>query len=785
MSEPEHAYRDSSRPVSERVDDLLGRMTLDEKVAQVGCVWSTSLIGENGHFEPGRAAEALSQGIGQVTRIGGATVLRPPESAALANAIQRFLVEQTRLGIPAILHEESCAGYQARDATCFPQAIGLASTWEPELVAEMTDVIRRQMRAVGAHQALAPVLDVARDPRWGRTEETFGEDPYLISQIGISYVRGLQGADLSSGIVATAKHFLGYGASEGGLNWAPAHLPPRELRDVYALPFEAAIRVAEVGSIMNAYNEIDGVPLGASREYLGDLLRTQLGFRGLVVTDYFTLATLASYHGVAADRAEAARLGMEAGLDVELPAIDCYGQPLLDAIRDGRVSLDSLDAAVGRVLRTKFALGLFETPYVDADSAPLVFDTAGDRRLAADIARKSLVLLKNEGGLLPLPKDSSSIAVIGPCAASIRLLQGDYHYPAHLEVMFGDGSADPASPRPEASVDLTQHFVEMVTIVAGIRKKLRPDAHLRVVPGCGIRDAIDGGIEAAVEAARAAEVAIVVVGGKSGLVPSCTSGEARDRAGLGLPGVQQELVERVVATGTSVVVVLVNGRPLSLPWIAEHVPAILEAWLPGEEAGTAVADVLFGDFCPGGKLPVSIPIDVGQVPVYYNHKPSGGRSQWHGDYVDMSSKPLFPFGHGLSYTAFEYSGLQIIPERAGADETVRIRIDVRNTGIVAGDEVVQLYVHDRVGSVTRPVKELKGFKRIQLAAGERKTVTFHLAINQLGFHDRDVRFVVEPGMVDVMLGSSSADIRASGPLEISGRKTIVTSKVFTCDVTVD
>jgi beta-glucosidase len=300
-----------------------------------------------------------------------------------------------------------------------------------------------------------------------------------------------------------------------------------------------------------------------------------------------------------------------------------------------------------------------------------------------------------------------------------------------------------------------------------------------------VREPIDGGIEAAVEAARAAEVTIVVVGGKSGLVASCTSGEARDRADLGLPGQQQELVERVVATGSPVVVVLVNGRPLALPWIAEHVPAIVEAWLPGEESGTAIADVLFGDFCPGGKLPVSIPINVGQVPVYYNHKPSGGRSQWHGDYVDMSSKPLFPFGHGLSYTSFEYSGLEISPEHGRAHETVRIRIEVRNSGAVAGEEVVQLYVHDRVGSVTRPVKELKGFKRIELAPGERKSITFHLAINQLAFHDRDMRFVVEPGAVDIMVGSSSADIRATGQLEITGHKTIVSaSKVFTCDVTV-
>jgi beta-glucosidase len=351
--------------------------------------------------------------------------------------------------------------------------------------------------------------------------------------------------------------------------------------------------------------------------------------------------------------------------------------------------------------------------------------------------------------------------------------------------MFGDSSADPSAPRPDGSIDLTQHFVETVTIAAGIRSKVAPGTKLQVLPGCGILEPIAGGIDAAVEAARAAAVAIVVVGGKSGLVPGCTSGESRDRADLGLPGRQQELVERVVATGTPVVVVLVNGRPLALPWIVEHVPAVVEAWLPGEEGGTAVADVLFGDFSPGGKLPVSIPRSVGQVPVYYNHKPSGGRSHWHGDYVDMSSKPLFPFGHGLSYTSFEYSGLAVDPDHARAHSTVRIRVEVRNSGVVAGEEVVQLYVHDRVGSVTRPVKELKGFKRIHLAPGERKRVTFHLAIDQLGFHDRDMSFVVEPGAVEVMIGSSSSDIRATGCLEVTGQKTVVTSKVFSCEVTVE
>ena len=768
-------YRDPTQPIDERVRDLLARMTLDEKLAQIGCVWSTSLL-ETGVFSESRAVEKLAHGTGHITRIGGATVLGPAESATFANAIQRFLVEHTRLGIPAIIHEESCAGYTARDATCFPQAIGLASTWEPALIEEMTGAIRRQMRAVGAHHSLAPVLDVARDPRWGRTEETFGEDPYLISQMGIAYVRGLQGDDRKRGIVATGKHFLGYGASEGGMNWAPAHLARRELLEVYAAPFEACIREAGLASMMNAYNEIDGVPLGGSKDLLNDLLRGQLGFDGVVVSDYFTIVTLLQYHRVARDEGEAARLALEAGIDVELPALQCYGEPLRQAIEAGTVDVALVDAAVGRLLRMKFQLGLFEHPYVDASAAPAVFDTPEQRTLARSLAQKSIVLLKNDGDLLPLDKGISSLAVIGPGADSVRLLQGDYHYPAHLEMMFGEIREGDLSPRPDSAVNLAQHFVPMVSVLAGIRAKVSQRTVIQNAPGCAILDDSTDGFAAAVEAARKSEVAVVVVGERSGLVDGCTSGESVDRADLGLAGVQQALVEAVVATGTPTVVVLINGRPLAVPWIAEHAPAVLEAWVPGEEGGAAVADVLFGDVNPGGKLPISLPRGVGQVPVYYGHKPSGGRSQWKGDYVGSSTRPLFPFGHGLSFTEFEYGGLQIVPAQAAATDAVRVCAEVTNIGRRAGEEVVQLYLHDAVASVTRPVKELRGFKRIGLAPGEKRTLTFDLAVSQLGFFDREMAFVVEPGTIEVMIGSSSDDIRLRGQFEIVGERVDVRNR---------
>jgi len=758
-------YRDATQSLDSRVGDLLSRMTLDEKLAQLGGVWSTSLL-ENGSLSEVRAREKLANGTGHMTRIGGATILRPAESARFVNALQKFLIEETRLGIPAIIHEESCAGYLARDATCFPQAIGLASTWEPRLVEAMTTVIRTQMRAVGAHHSLAPVLDVARDPRWGRTEETFGEDPYLISRMGVAYVRGLQGSNWTQGVVATGKHFVGYGASEGGMNWAPAHIPRRELFEVYLVPFAAAIKEANVASIMNAYSEIDGVPVGASKELLTDVLRGTLGFDGVVVSDYFTVPTLMNYHRIASDEGEAACWALAAGIDVELPSLQCYGAPLRCAIETGKVAITLVDAAVSRVLRMKFQLGLFERPYVDADAAPGVFDTAEQRALAHEAAQKSIVLLKNDGNVLPLAKAVSSIAVVGPSADSIRLLQGDYHYPSHLEMMLGEIKDGDLSPRPDGSVNLAQHFVPMVSVLEGIKRKVSARTTIRHATGCDVLGASTEGFAAAVTAAHQSDVTIVVVGDRSGLVDGCTSGESIDRADLGLPGVQQALVESIVATGRPVVVVLINGRPLALPWIVERVPAIIEAWLPGEEGGTAIADVLFGDYNPGGRLPISVPATVGQVPVYYNHKPSGGRSNWKGDYVGVSSKPLFPFGHGLSFTRFEYANLRVAPSQVDAAGTVQVEVEVTNVGDRGGEEVVQLYVNDVVASVTRPVKELKGFERVALDPGESRNVCFNLPVSAFAFYDRDMRLVVEPGTTSVMVGSSSENIHLTGQFEI-------------------
>ena len=776
MQQP--VYKDPARPIEDRVQDLLAQMTLDEKIAQLGSAWVFELL-DGLAFSEQKAARVMGHGIGQVTRIGGASNLRPADSARLANTIQRWLVEHTRLGIPAMVHEECCSGYMALSATCFPQAIGVASTWNPALVEQMTAVIRAQMRAVGGHHALAPVLDVTRDPRWGRVEETFGEDPYLVAEMGAAYVRGLQGGRWTEGVLATGKHFVGYGMGEGGMNWAPAHIAPRELREVYIFPFEVAIKVAGLASVMNGYHELDGIPCGAHRALLTGLLREEFGFKGLIVSDYFAVNQLAEYHHVACDKQQAAQLALEAGIDLELPGTDCYGAPLKQAVERGAVSEALLDESVGRVLRAKFELGLFENPYVAADDAPLVFDTPAQRALARQIARESIVLLKNEGDLLPLDKSIGSIAVIGPNADTVRNLVGDYAYPAHIETILEQDSDSPTGGVRPDRIELVEDFVPIISVLDGIRAKVGDGARVRYAPGVQtVLDTSTDGFAEAVELARQSDVAILVVGEKSGLTDDCTCGEARDRAELGLPGAQQQLVEAIYATGTPLIVVLVSGRPQSVPWIAEHVPALLHAWLPGEEGANAIADVLFGDANPGGKLPISIPRHPGQIPVFYGHKLSGGRSHWKGDYVELSAKPLYAFGHGLSYTRFEYRDLRLSTREAHAGEQVEIALDVANIGERAGDEIVQLYVRDVASSVTRPVKELKGFKRVSLAPGETKTVAFTLDVNQLAFLDQVMRFIVEPGTIEVMVGSASDDIRLTGSFEVIGPPAVVRERAY-------
>ncbi|SIS49751.1 glycoside hydrolase family 3 N-terminal domain-containing protein [Alicyclobacillus vulcanalis] len=759
-------YLDPAQSVEARVDALMADMTLEEKVAQLTSIWAFEVL-DGLEFSEEKAANVLSQGIGQITRIGGATNLDPPDVARLANRIQRYLREHTRLGIPALIHEESCSGYMAKGATCFPQTIGIASTWDVDLARRIGEIIRDQMRAVGARQALAPLLDVARDPRWGRVEETFGEDPYLVAQMGIAYVRGLQGEDLSQGVMATGKHFVGYGASEGGMNWAPAHIPERELREVYLFPFEAAVREAGLGAIMPGYHELDGVPCHDNPGLLRETLRGRWGFDGLVVSDYFAVNQLFEYHKVARDKAEAAALAVRAGVDVELPTRDVYSRPLVDAVARGLVSADEVDELVRRVLLWKFRLGLFDHPYVDEGAAVDVFDNEAQRRVAREAAAKSMVLLKNDG-VLPLVAQGT-IAVIGPNAHTTRNLVGDYAYPCHIESLLEQSEDNVFQTPLPSGVKHVDEFIPMRTILEAIRERAGAEARVAYAKGCGILDGEDAELDEAVKLAAAADVAVVVVGDRAGLTDACTTGESRDRATLCLIGRQEELVRRVLDTGTKTVVVLVSGRPLAIPDIAARANAVLAAWLPGEEGAEAVAGVLFGDVNPSGKLPITIPRSVGQVPIYYGHKPSGGRSHWKGAYVDESNLPLYPFGHGLSYTEFAYRDLAITPGAIGVHGEVEVSCVIENVGPRHGDEVVQLYARDVAADVTRPVKVLCGFARVGLAPGEQARVRFRLSAHQFGFYDRDMRFVVEPGDIEFMVGASSEDIRLRGMVRLEGQ----------------
>ncbi len=761
-------YRNPNASIEARVESLLSLMTLDEKLAQLGCLWSTAFI-STGKFDADAVLERIPHGIGQVTRIGASTGLLPRESAALMNAIQLVAVEQTRLGIPIIVHEETTGGFCHRNATTFPQGIGLAATWNPALIKRVAGVIRTQMMAVGARHALAPVLDVARDPRWGRVEESYGEDPVLSGTIGTAYVQGLQGNDLRRGVAATGKHFLGYAVSEGGRNWGPVQLGPRELREVYAEPFAAVIRNAGLATMMNSYASIDGLPCAGSPSILNDLLRDELGFEGVVVADYGAVKMLMDYHHVAASEGEAARLALCAGLDMELPTMDCYGEPLKAEIEAGRMPMDVIDTAVSRVLRLKFQLGLFERPYVDEEAASAVFQTPQQHTLARQVAAESIILLSNDG-VLPIAPSIQRIAVIGPGADDQRLLQGDYHYPSHLEMIYNapQGLDETALIVPRAAGHYAPgpYFAPHVTPLAGLRSALEPGIEVSYAKGCDVLGDDRSGFAEAVQIAQDADLAVVVVAGKSGLLRSATVGEGNDASNLDLTGVQPELVEAIASTGKPLVVVVMSGRIHTLTDIADKANALLQVFPPGEEGGNALADVLTGKVNPSGRLPVSLPRSVGQLPVHRGLRVGGDHPMFYGDYTDSPTSPLFPFGHGLSYTTFAYKNLSVHATDTTAPVTVSI--EVSNRGEQAGDEVVQLYYRDLVASVARPVRMLLGFARISLQPGQTQRVTFTVHPSRLAFYDPCMRFVTEPGDFTFSIGASSADIRAEQTVTLAG-----------------
>ena len=744
-------FRDPDLPTAERVRDLLSRMTLEEKAAQMRCIWRKkpeTLVDEHGNFDPklAQASFADGRGIGQIARPSDRGQGKGPRAMAeLTNAMQKFFVEKTRLGIPALFHEECLHGHAAIDGTSFPQPIALAGTFNPELIERIFSATAAETRARGGHQALAPIVDVARDARWGRFEETYGEDPFLVSRMGAAAVRGLQGDACFKDkrhVIATLKHFAGHGQPESGMNCAPANVSLRLLRETFLYPFKYAIEQGAL-TVMASYNEIDGVPSHANSWLLRDVLRNEWGFKGYVVGDYYAVWELGyrpDTHGhfVAGDNKEACALAVRAGVNIETPEEDCYLH-LVDLVREGTLKESELDELIAPMLFWKFKVGLFEDPYVDPAEAERIVGNEGHVQLALEAARQSITLLKNEGNLAPLDLGKiETIAVIGPNAD--RTLLGGYS----------------GKPKHE------------VTVLEGIQARVGDRAKVVYSKGCDItiggswnEDAVvpsdplqdRGEIAEAVTVAKQADVIVLAIGGNEQ-----TSREAwalnhqGDRARLGLLGRQEELVQAMLATGKPVIVLLFNGAPLAIESLSREVPVIFECWYLGQECGHAVAGALFGDFSPSGKLPASVPRSDGQLPLFYNYKPSARRG-----YLFEDATPLYLFGYGLSYSTFCIANLKLSKQKMQRDGTSVVRADVTNTGKREATEVVQMYIRDCVSSVTRPIKELKGFVRVSLKPAETKSVEFVITPDLLAFYDIRMNYVVEPGEFEIMIGNSSRD----------------------------
>jgi beta-glucosidase len=771
-----HPYQQPGRPIEERASDLLARMTLEEKAAQMHALWL--ILSEDGEHrprqddftggtDPAAVKKALGNGLGQISRALGSHGVEPRTGVRALNRLQKFLREETRLGIPVLSHEECLVGLMVRGATMFPSALAYGATWNPELIERAAQAIGHEARSVGCHQGLAPVLDVSRDVRWGRTEETFGEDPYLVGVLGTRYVRGLQGEKRD--LLATLKHYAGHSWSEGARNHGPVHLGWRELNDLFLLPFEMAVKQARAGSVMPAYHDVDGESLHASRHLLTDVLRGEWGFDGLIVADYIGISLLYQHHNLARDRAEAAAMAFGAGLDIELPADDCTAH-LGEAVSRGLISLETIDAIVRRILVEKLRLGLFERPYVNEDAVAL--QSPETVALAREVAQQAVVVLENRG-ILPLdPSKGQKIALVGPTADDPLAPLCGYSFPVHLILNdAGESASQVVTPRAALEAAFGKERVGFAQGCFVIEKRrygspvfpgdVEKSTSLDQPSPVSTRTDL---IPEAVERVRSADVAIVCVGDLAGLFQTGTVGEGSDSDSLDLPGVQQALLEAVVATGKPVVVVLTSGRPYNLGGLEDKVAAFVMAFAGGQEGGSALVDVLTGKTQPSGRLSVSVPRNVGAVPYYYNHKMKSA-----GTPIARHFGSRYPFGHGLAYTSFEYEDLAVeAPEVDAGSGTVRVRFTVRNTGARSGVAVPQLYVRDLLASVVRPVKELKAFARVELAAGASARMLFEVPADMLSFTGMNGRRIVEPGEHELQLGASSADIRLRASVRLTG-----------------
>ena len=753
-------YKQASAPVAARVEDLLGRMTLDEKIAQMQCVWLTKKDLQNADtsFSAEKASRAHPNGMGMFARpsdrqVGadnnagnsGAVGNRgPKETAEYVNAVQKWAMEQTRLGIPVFMHEESLHGYVAPEATSFPQAIGLASSFDPELVQQIFSLAAQEMRARGANLALAPVVDVAREPRWGRIEETYGEDPHVCGTMGKAAVLGFSGDSLplaKDKVYATLKHMTGHGQPESGTNTGPANVGERALREDFFPPFEKIIKETKIAAVMPSYNEIDGVPSHANRWLLTDVLRKEWGFQGLTVSDYMAVAELEGRHHLVGSVKEAGLRAFKAGVDIETPDPAGYAT-LGELVKEGKITTKEIDAVVRRILRWKFDAGLFENPYADAAQADARTATPAAIALARKAAQRTAVLLKNDKGLLPLaPQKVGKLLLVGTHAKDTPI--GGYsdkprHVVSVYEALQKDAQAHGFTLDYSEGVRLTEGHVWGQDEIVWTK----PEVNARLIAD-------------AVEAAKKADTIVMVLGDNEQ-----TSREAwadnhlGDRTTLDLVGQQNDLARAIFALNKPTVVLLLNGRPLSVNYLAQRADALMECWYMGQETGHAVADLIFGRANPGGKLPVTIARDVGQLPMFYNRKPSSRRG-----YIDDVTTPLYPFGYGLSYTRFEISAPRLEHDRIAPNGSTRVQVDVHNTGAVRGDEVVQMYIRDDVSSVTRPLLELKGFQRVTLEPGEKRTVTFDIKPSDLWFYNADMKRVVEPGTFTIFAGPNSVDLK--------------------------
>jgi beta-xylosidase len=753
-----------------RVEALIGAMSLREKLSQLYSVWvGVSPVGD-GDVAPFQHEltdgidfdRVIENGLGQLTRPFGSGPVDPAVGLISLARTQRRIVQSNRFGIPAVAHEECLAGFTAWGATAYPVPLSWGATFNPELIREMGERIGESMRSVGVHQGLAPVLDVTRDPRWGRTEETIGEDPYLVGTIACAYVRGLEGA----GIIATLKHFIGYSASRAARNLAPVSMGPREFADVMGLPFEMAIRESGVRSVMSAYTDVDGVPAAANHDLLTGLLRDTWGFTGTVVADYFGVTFLRTLHGIAATAGEAATAALSAGVDVELPTVSAYSEPLAAEVEAGRIDTSVIDTALRRVLLQKLALGLLDPGWdplpagfseADLDDPEslrgrITLDTDADRALARNVAEQSVVLLKNDG-VLPLTDTAGRrILVVGPTADDNFTLLGCYSFPGHVGSMYPD-------------VPLG---IEIPTILDGIRAEFA-DAEISYLQGVAIDGDDDSQINAALAAARDADLVLALLGDRAGLFGRGTSGEGCDAASMRLPGLQQELLEALLDTGTPLITVLVEGRPYALGSAPQQAAAIVASFFPGEEGASAIAGVLSGRVEPCGRLPVSVPHTPDGQPYTYLGAPLAQKSGT----SSLDPTSCYAFGHGLSYTATEWSELIVPATSAPTDGTLQVGLTVRNTGQRAGVEVIQLYLHDPVASVVRPVNRLIGYARVPLDTGESVRVTFDVPAEVTAFSGADGRRIVEPGELELRFGASSADIRLVAAVELTGEPRFV------------